>query len=495
MLGVAARARRRRRRRGSRPCSSRAAGACRRTTCARPRCPTGATAIRDPQPGTAPGLICPVGATRSSTPCPGVPYEMQAIVTQAILPDLRRRAGETSVDPVAARCARGASPSPAWPSGSPTASTSSTAPATPTIAFLASGIEGLKVRITAKAPDEADGPPAARRRGGRAAGLLGPIVFGVDDETMESVVAAALARRGPDARRSPSRSPGADRQPPHRRRRRVRGVPRRRRVLRERGEVRPARRARGAGRVGARRPRRWPPAPGGCSTPTSASPSPASPDPAEQDGPTGRHGVRRPRHRRRRARGARAPPARRPPPDPRVRRHLRPRPAPTPPGGARRVIVAAEAERRRLAVTVAAAADAASREHVFEGVHAGGGRGARRGWPTVGRGASRVTCRSWCCTTTGRRSGRRRTTPLLYVREASGDLLMVAANGGADWNPHWYWNLVADPAVEVEIDGLRFDAVAHVLDADERRAVWPTATLAFPGLDEQRRRRRPTRSR
>jgi nicotinamide-nucleotide amidase len=58
--------------------------------------PQGATAIADPQPGTAPGLICPVGE-KVMYAVPGVPREMQAIVTRAILPDLRSRAGVPAV--------------------------------------------------------------------------------------------------------------------------------------------------------------------------------------------------------------------------------------------------------------------------------------------------------------------------------------------------------------------------------------------------------------
>ena len=54
--------------------------------------PEGATAIADPQPGTAPGLICPVG-DKVIYAVPGVPYELHEIVAGAVLPDLARRAG------------------------------------------------------------------------------------------------------------------------------------------------------------------------------------------------------------------------------------------------------------------------------------------------------------------------------------------------------------------------------------------------------------------
>src|SRR5918996_6586232 len=62
--------------------------------------PRGATAIADPQPGTAPGLICPLGeGGKVIYAVPGVPYEMQEIVSRAVLPDLQRRAGELAIIP------------------------------------------------------------------------------------------------------------------------------------------------------------------------------------------------------------------------------------------------------------------------------------------------------------------------------------------------------------------------------------------------------------
>ncbi len=157
--------------------------------------PAGAVAIREPQPGTAPGLICPVGETgKVIYAVPGVPYEMQAIVDRAILPDLRRRAGESSV--IVSRTLRtwGESESGlAERLGGRIAELDRTGVAT--IAFLASGIEGLKVRLTVKAPDEASAHEVLAAEEHELRAVLGPIVFGVDDDTIESVVAASLAAR------------------------------------------------------------------------------------------------------------------------------------------------------------------------------------------------------------------------------------------------------------------------------------------------------------
>ena len=163
--------------------------------------PQGATVI--PQvAGTAPGLICPVG-NKVVYAVPGVPYEMAEMFERAILPDLRARmaeSGEETASSPAACCARGGRASPAWPSRCRTASTCSMPPGDVTLAFLASGIEGIKVRITARArtlddvtalldKEDAEVRRAIEER-------LGDIVFGVDDESMEVAVAARLIARG-----------------------------------------------------------------------------------------------------------------------------------------------------------------------------------------------------------------------------------------------------------------------------------------------------------
>jgi len=156
--------------------------------------PKGATPIREPQPGTAPGLVCPAPGGKVLYAVPGVPYEMQRIVGQAILPDLRRRSGQTSV--ILSRTLRtwGESESGlAERLAGRIAELDRTGAAT--LAFLASGIEGLKVRLTVKAPDDAAARAILTAEEQELRALLGPIVFGTDDDTMESVVAAALAAR------------------------------------------------------------------------------------------------------------------------------------------------------------------------------------------------------------------------------------------------------------------------------------------------------------
>ena len=156
--------------------------------------PVGATAIRDPQPGTAPGLICPIG-DKVLYAVPGVPHEMREIISAAVLPDLRARSGETSA--IVSRTLR------TW--GESESGLAERLDAriklldttgNPTLAFLASGIEGLKVRLTAKAPDEPTAQTVLAEEEAELRALLGDLVFGVDDESMEHAVGVLLTGHG-----------------------------------------------------------------------------------------------------------------------------------------------------------------------------------------------------------------------------------------------------------------------------------------------------------
>jgi deazaflavin-dependent oxidoreductase (nitroreductase family) len=86
-------------------------------------------------------------------------------------------------------------------------------------------------------------------------------------------------------------------------------------------------------------------------------------------------------------------------------------------------------------------------------------------------------------TTTGARSGQRRETPLAYSTEGD-TIVIVASMGGAPRNPSWYHNLVAHPAVQVEVDGKTFDATATVVDEVERRRLYDAHAAIFPGFVE-----------
>ena len=179
--------------------------------------PVGAR-VMDVQPGTAPGLICPVRrAVEGSDPpapgrgpagaagtagteqviyaVPGVPWEMQKMVSECVLPDLQDRAGERHV--IRSRTLRtwGYSESGLAELLEPEMRRlDETGEAT--VAFLASGMEGLKVRITAKAESDDAVQRVLASVEARARAVIGEAVFGADDDTMESVVLGLLRSRG-----------------------------------------------------------------------------------------------------------------------------------------------------------------------------------------------------------------------------------------------------------------------------------------------------------
>ncbi|HLN17530.1 MAG TPA: competence/damage-inducible protein A [Acidimicrobiales bacterium] len=159
--------------------------------------PEGAIAIDQVQ-GTAPGLICPLGA-KVLYAVPGVPHEMAEMFERGILPDLRRRSAEAGEEAViVSRVLR------TWGTSESALAAAlqdrfelldrpAAGPGTVTIAFLASGIEGIKVRLTARAGNGSevtkllDAEEQEVRR--VLAERLGDIVFGLDDTSMEQAVA------------------------------------------------------------------------------------------------------------------------------------------------------------------------------------------------------------------------------------------------------------------------------------------------------------------
>ena len=157
--------------------------------------PKGGDVIPNPI-GTAPGLRCevvmPDGAVKVVYAVPGVPYEMTEMVTNSVLPDLLERSGERAV--IVSRSLK------TW-------GTSESGLAemiadrvdqqtNPTIAFLARGIEGIYVRMTAKAPTEDEARALLDAEDRELRSVLGELVFAVDDETMESSVLSLCEARG-----------------------------------------------------------------------------------------------------------------------------------------------------------------------------------------------------------------------------------------------------------------------------------------------------------
>lgn len=82
-------------------------------------------------------------------------------------------------------------------------------------------------------------------------------------------------------------------------------------------------------------------------------------------------------------------------------------------------------------------------------------------------------------TTTGARSGQRRTTPMMYIPD-SDHLIVIASNVGASTHPDWYHNLVAHPQVTVEVGPETFDALAIIMEGTARQQLWTRITELYP---------------
>jgi nicotinamide-nucleotide amidase len=158
--------------------------------------PEGASVIAQTR-GTAPGLICPVwvnGVEKVVYAVPGVPHEMKDMLERAVLPDLARRGGDPAV--IVSRVLRtwGESESGLNERLQPVIDDLEAA-GNPTLAFLASGWEGIKVRITAKAATSDAALALIEPIEERIRSIIGLQVFGVDDHTMERVVVDLLRAR------------------------------------------------------------------------------------------------------------------------------------------------------------------------------------------------------------------------------------------------------------------------------------------------------------
>ena len=85
-------------------------------------------------------------------------------------------------------------------------------------------------------------------------------------------------------------------------------------------------------------------------------------------------------------------------------------------------------------------------------------------------------------TTTGRRSGRPYTAPLIYGRDGD-DYVVVASKGGAPDHPDWYRNLEAKPQVELQVGAEVLDATARTATGEERERLWRMMAEIWPDYD------------
>ena len=103
------------------------------------------------------------------------------------------------------------------------------------------------------------------------------------------------------------------------------------------------------------------------------------------------------------------------------------------------------------------------------------------------RGRGPLTSNVLVLTTRGRRTGRQRSTALLFF-DYQDHRYVVASFAGVHEPPAWYLNLVADPRVSTEVAGTVTRCVAHVLDEDRAATVWPHLDERYHGFDRYRQR-------
>ena len=86
-------------------------------------------------------------------------------------------------------------------------------------------------------------------------------------------------------------------------------------------------------------------------------------------------------------------------------------------------------------------------------------------------------------TTTGRKSGEKRTVPLIYATDGDG-YVIVASKGGAPEDPGWYQNIEKTPEVELQVKNAVFRARARTAQGEERERLWRKANEVWPHYDE-----------
>ena len=98
--------------------------------------------------------------------------------------------------------------------------------------------------------------------------------------------------------------------------------------------------------------------------------------------------------------------------------------------------------------------------------------------------------------TRGRRSGKQRSSPLLYFQfKESDDFIVVASNYGQDHHPGWYWNIIAGPKVSVETKGERLAAEARIAQGEEGAAMFDRVVATNSRFATYRASTRPSNPR
>lgn len=104
---------------------------------------------------------------------------------------------------------------------------------------------------------------------------------------------------------------------------------------------------------------------------------------------------------------------------------------------------------------------------------------------TVAGGKGLVEC--LLLTTLGRRSGERRTMPLFFGRDGE-RFIIIGSKGGAPTQPAWYFNLLANPIVELQVGPEKFTANARLAHGEERKRLWEVMVDVYPMYTEYQRK-------
>jgi F420H(2)-dependent quinone reductase len=121
-------------------------------------------------------------------------------------------------------------------------------------------------------------------------------------------------------------------------------------------------------------------------------------------------------------------------------------------------------------------------QRVFTGIHtffyrlSGGKMGGRLGKSPV-----------LLLITTGRKTGKPRTTPLFYLKDGN-NLILFASNGGSATHTTWWLNLQANPQAEVELGRKKLPVTARQADAEESKRLWPLLVAMYAGYAEYQKK-------
>jgi deazaflavin-dependent oxidoreductase (nitroreductase family) len=89
-------------------------------------------------------------------------------------------------------------------------------------------------------------------------------------------------------------------------------------------------------------------------------------------------------------------------------------------------------------------------------------------------------------TTIGRKTGKKRITPLMYIKNGD-DYVITASNNGRDQHPAWFYNLQADPQVFIDLPGQQIMADSAIASEEEREKLWPILVSQAPFFDNYRK--------